>query len=182
MPLTLPWPNHPDPVLRGADGILAAVMWSHVVTLWDTKPDKMEQIHSFDARNYPDEALERERAKLSCREIKVANKHKVAVLVENQRPRGNMRASPKSMALIVVLEKVDSAAWVNKTLACFPWTKLGRWSLALDNDWLACLDARNNKLGLWQGDNSLPEVDLPNDEKFFLHDILLEFPHLMVFL
>ena len=153
--------------LSGADGIVAANMWNEVLAVWSTQPDKMEQLHCYNALNFQCptcQDFEYSRPHSQVHQSTVAHRHKVAFLV-----------SHGSKYSVVVLEKVGST-WVDKTLACFS----GDFHyLASDSQWLAAVDESSKKLRLWDGDNSLPEVFLPGCENLQPRAISMEHPYIV---
>ena len=156
--------------LGGGDGIVAAVMWDSVLTIWSSQPDKMEQLHCFDARNFQCPTCQE--TGHWAQKITVVNRNKVAFLA---------RHVTRSDALVLgVLEKVGSS-WVDKTLSCFLCD--GGCCLASSNSqWLAVVTgsrSSSKKLRLWDGNNSLPEVFLPGSDGHWLEDISMEFPHIV---
>ena len=152
--------------LGGADGIIAAVSWSNVVTVWSSRPDEMEQLHCFDALDFQSPPCQ-EGNQIWAYQIRVVKKHKVAVLVEH---------GPKCS--LVVLEEVDST-WVNKTMACLPLVNHVFAFASCDSHSLALVDLSSKRLTLWDGDNRLPEVLLPGCDGLGLMTISMEFPHIV---
>ena len=155
-------------VLAGGDGIVT-VKWGKVLTVWSTKPDKMEQLGvCWDARNYRCPEATCQAVGYMPHSIRVVNRHKAAFLVCH----GQCKQS------LVVLQLVDST-WVDKTLAC---VDRALWEIASDSDWLAVVDIKSKILRLWDGDRSLPEVSLPGCDG--LPDVAamsMDFPHCSVF-
>ena len=162
----------------GSDLVVAAVMWSTIVTVWSGKKE-MERLFCLDVLNYPcmgvncghDEDWDNHEVE----EIQVVG-NKVIFLREDTWRR---------KCSLIVIDKGEHNVWESKTLACLDDHYSA--SLATEKDWIAVartvsLPKPNNAdINLWGNDSFRQDISLPDCQPVgFYTKIALKLPFIVV--
>ena len=169
--------------VAGSDLVVAAAMWSTIVTVWSGKKE-MDQLFCLDVLNYPcmgvncghDEDWDNHEVE----EIQVVG-NKVVFLREDTW-RGKFS--------LIVIDKGEQNVWESKTLACLDDHYSA--SLATEKDWIAVARTvspwsrsspmpSNTDIKLWENDTFRQDISLPDCRPVsYFTKIALKLPFIVV--